>query len=41
MAKIKEEQILIQNGNQIIELTGADKEGFVAKNQGIEIRRYD
>ena len=30
MAKSKEEQILIQDGDQIIELTGADKEAFEA-----------
>ena len=29
MAKSKEETILIQDGNQVIELTGADKEAFL------------
>ena len=31
MAKSKEEQILIQDGDQVIELTGADKEAFIAQ----------
>jgi hypothetical protein len=36
MAKTKEEQIFIQIGNEVIELTGADKEAFLeqrAKDQ--------
>ena len=33
MAKSKEEQIFIQDGDQVIELTGADKEAFLADRQ--------
>jgi hypothetical protein len=33
MAKTKEEQILIQDGDTVIELTGADKEAFLADRQ--------
>ena len=33
MAKSKEEQILIQDGDTVIELTGADKEAFLADRQ--------
>lgn len=33
MAKSKEEQILIQNGDTVIELTGADKEAFIADRE--------
>ena len=33
MAKSKEEQILIQNGDTVIELTGANKEAFIADRE--------
>jgi len=33
MAKSKEETILIQDGDQVIELTGADKEAFIAQRE--------
>lgn len=33
MAKSKEEQILIQEGTTVIELTGIDKENFIAERQ--------
>jgi hypothetical protein len=33
MAKTKEETILIQVGEEIIELTGADKEAFIADRE--------
>ena len=33
MAKSKEETILIGDGNQVIELTGADKEAFIAQRE--------
>ena len=33
MAKSKEEQIFIGDGDQVIELTGADKEAFLAQRQ--------
>lgn len=33
MVKLKEEQILIQNGDQVIELTGEAKEAFLADRQ--------
>ena len=33
MAKSKEETILIGDGDQVIELTGADKEAFIAERE--------
>ena len=33
MAKLKEEQIFVQDGNTVIELTGADKEAFLADRE--------
>jgi hypothetical protein len=33
MAKSKEEQIFIGIGDEVIELTGADKEAFIAKRE--------
>ena len=33
MAKSQEEQIFIGNGNEVIELTGADKEAFLANRE--------
>ena len=33
MAKSKEEIILIQDGDQVVELTGADKEAFLAERK--------
>jgi hypothetical protein len=33
MAKSKEETILIQDGDQVIELIGADKEAFIAQRE--------
>jgi hypothetical protein len=36
MAKSKEETILIQDGDQVIELTGADKEAFIADRAVIQ-----
>ena len=33
MAKSKDETILIQDGEQVIELTGADKEAFLADRE--------
>lgn len=36
MAKSKEEQIFVGIGEEVIELTGADKEAFVADKQAIQ-----
>ena len=36
MAKSKEETILIGDGDQVIELTGADKEAFILDRNAIE-----
>ena len=33
MVKSKEEQIFIQDGDTVIELTGADKEAFIADRE--------
>jgi hypothetical protein len=33
MAKSKEEEILIQDGNTVIELIGTDKEAFIAQRE--------
>ena len=33
MAKSKDETIFIQNGDTVIELTGADKEAFIAQRE--------
>jgi hypothetical protein len=33
MATKKEEQILVQDGDTVIELTGADKEAFIADRE--------
>jgi len=33
MAKTKEDQIFVQEGDQVIELTGADKEAFLADRE--------
>jgi hypothetical protein len=33
MAKSKEEQIFIQDGEEVFELTGADKEAFLADRE--------
>ena len=33
MAKTKEEAILIQDGDTVIELTGADKEAFISQRE--------
>jgi hypothetical protein len=33
MAKTKEETILIQDGDTVIELTGADKDAFIAQRE--------
>ena len=33
MAKSKEETILIQDGDQVIELIGADKEAYIAQRE--------
>ena len=35
MAKSKEEQILVQVGEEVIELTGADKEAFLADQKAM------
>jgi hypothetical protein len=35
MVKSKEEQILIGIGDEIIELTGADKEAFIAEREAM------
>jgi hypothetical protein len=39
MAKSKEEQILIQDGDTVIELTGADKEAFLFERNAREQER--
>jgi hypothetical protein len=39
MAKSKEEQILIQDGDTVIELTGADKEAFLFERDAREQER--
>jgi len=39
MAKSKEEQIFIGDGNQVIELTGADKEAFIAQREAENAER--
>jgi len=36
MAKSKEEQIFIGDGDQVIELTGADKEAFIADREEMQ-----
>lgn len=36
MAKSKEEQIFIGNGDEVIELVGADKEAFLAQREAQE-----
>jgi hypothetical protein len=33
MAKLKEEQIFVQDGDIVTELTGADKESFLAERE--------
>ena len=33
MAKTKEDQIFVQEGDQVIELTGSDKEAFLADRE--------
>jgi hypothetical protein len=38
MAKSKEEQILIQDGDTVIELTGANKEAFLADREETNAR---
>ena len=38
MAKSKEEQIFIQDGEEVIELTGADKETFLADREAINVQ---
>jgi hypothetical protein len=38
MAKTKEEQILIQDGDTVIELTGADKEAFLADREATNVQ---
>jgi hypothetical protein len=38
MAK-KDETILIQDGDTVIELTGADKEAFIAQKSRYKIKR--
>ena len=38
MAKSKEEAIFIQNNNEIIELTGADKEAFLADREATNVQ---
>jgi hypothetical protein len=38
MAKSKEEQILIQDGDTVIELTGADKEAFIAQREADNVQ---
>lgn len=35
MVKSNEEQIFIGNDNQVIELTGADKEAFIAEREAL------
>ena len=39
MAKSKEEQIFIGDGDQVIELTGADKEAFIAQREAENAER--
>ena len=39
MAKIKEEQIFIGDNDQVIELTGADKEAFIAQREADKAER--
>jgi hypothetical protein len=39
MAKSKEEQIFVQDNDQIIELTGADKEAFLAQREADNAER--
>jgi hypothetical protein len=38
MAKSKEETILIGNGEEVIELTGADKEAFIADREATNVQ---
>jgi hypothetical protein len=37
MAKSKEETIFTQDGDQVIELTGADKENFIAYREEVQL----
>ena len=39
MAKSKEEQIFIGDGDQVIELTGADKEAFILQREADNAER--
>ena len=39
MAKSKEEQIFIGDGDQVIELTGANKEAFIAQREADNAER--
>jgi len=38
MAKSKEEQIIVQIGDEVIELTGADKEAFIAQREADNVQ---
>jgi ABC-type hemin transport system substrate-binding protein len=38
MAKSKEETILVQDGDTVIELTGADKEAFIAQREADNVQ---
>jgi hypothetical protein len=38
MAKSKEETILIGDGDQVIELTGVDKEAFIANREATNVQ---
>ena len=39
MAKSKDETILVQDGNTVIELTGANKEAFIAQREADNAER--
>jgi hypothetical protein len=39
MAKSKEEQIFVGDGDQVIELTGADKEAFITQREAENAER--
>ena len=39
ISKTKEEQIFVQVGEEVIELTGADKEAFIADIEAVKAKR--
>jgi hypothetical protein len=38
MSKSKQDQIFVQVGNEVIELTGADKEAFIADREATNVQ---